>query len=69
MKKKISAGRLLRDRPALIEKLIPEGILETRGRERAVGIGFGARFIGNLLVDEAGRWAVRSIRLPCRALG
>src|SRR5450631_204741 len=39
--------------------LIPEGILEARRRQRAVGRGFRARVVRDFLVDEAG-WRRRS---------
>src|SRR5271166_1612898 len=50
---KISAGRS-KSTGALTE-LIPEGIVQTSRRERAVGFRFRTRLIRNLLIDEAGR--------------
>src|SRR5579864_9253884 len=35
--------------------LIPEGIVQTSGRESAIGFRLRTRFIGDFLVDKAGR--------------
>jgi hypothetical protein len=68
--------------PALFE-LIPEGVVEPGGLEGAIGFRFRARFIGNLLIDEAGgwspffirgrngltrRWSIREVRFHARLL-
>ena len=68
--RKISAGHCARNYFCAATnrrqpRLIPEGIVETGGRESAVGLGFSARLVRDFLVDEAGGGgAIRSSFLP-----